>query len=245
MNYLLEVCIVTLAVAISAAHPVAGQSLVTVPETPSRAVQTMQRGISVQLPVTRDAVPMPDADREDASIVTVPEDGSVYFGVDPMSPATLVDMLKNSLSNRTENKLYIKADARTQYSNVMKVLGTVHTAGVQAPNLLTAQPDSTEPGALTPPKGLAVLVGPTSPLGSETTVVQLLNSGQRRPTFRINDKQIPWANLRNALGSVLQGRGEKVVRLDAEATLPFADVVDVIDICRSMGTEVVLLVPEL
>jgi biopolymer transport protein ExbD len=232
-------------VAIRAVHPVAGQSLVTVPEKPTGAVQTMQRGISVQLPATRDAVPMPDADREDSSIVTVREDGSVYFGVDPMSPAALADTIKNSLSNRTENKLYIKADARTPYANVMNVLRAVRTAGVQAPNLLTAQPDATEPGALTPPKGLAVLVGPASPLGSETTVVQLLNSGQRWPTLRINNKQIPWASLRNALGHVLEGRGEKVVQVEAEGILPFADVVDVTDICRSTGAQVLLLVPEL
>jgi biopolymer transport protein ExbD len=188
---------------------------------------------------------MPDVDREDSLIVTVAGEGSVYFGADPTSPAALADMIKNRLSNRTENKLYIKADARTPYTNVMNVLRAVRAAGVQAPNVLSAQPDATEPGPLTPPKGLAVLVGPASPPGSEATVVQLLNSGQRRPALRINDKLIPWANLRNALGPVLHGRGEKVVRLEAEATLPFADVVDVIDICRSMGTVVVLLVPEL
>jgi hypothetical protein len=86
MNYLLEVCLVTLTMAFSAAPPVAGQSLVTAPEDSVRAVQTMQRGISVQLPVTRSAVPMPDADREDSSIVTVPREGSVYFGADPTTP---------------------------------------------------------------------------------------------------------------------------------------------------------------
>jgi biopolymer transport protein ExbD len=244
MNYLREVCLVTLIVAISAAHPVAGQSLVTFPENTVRAVQAMQRGISVQLPVTRNAVPMPNADQEGSSIVTLIEDGSAYFGVDPMSPAGLVDTLKNSLSNSTENKLYIKADARTPYANVINILRAVLAAGVQAPYLLTAQPGSTEPGALTPPKGLAVLVGWTSPLGPETTVVQLLNSGQLWPTLRITDKQVPRASLRNALVHVLQGRGKKLVLVEAEPTLPFADVVDVTDICRSTGAEVVLLVSE-
>jgi hypothetical protein len=114
-------------------------------------------------------------------------------------------MIKNSLSNRTENKLYLKADARTPYTNVMNVLRAVRAAGVQAPNVLSAQLDAAEPGPLTPPKGLAVLVRPASPPGSEATVVQLLNSGQRRPTLRINDQHIPWANLRKCIGARLTG----------------------------------------
>lgn len=171
MNYLLEVCLVTLTVAIGVAHPVAGQSLVIAPENSARSVQTMQRGISVQLPVTRNAAPMPDADREDSSIVTVPEDGTVYFGVDPMTPAALADTIKNRLSYRSENKLYIKADAHTPYANVTKVLRALRAAGVQGANLLTAQPDSAEPATQTPPMGLVVLVSPASSPGSEETVV--------------------------------------------------------------------------
>ena len=242
MNYLLEVCLVTLVM--TSAHAIAGQFPGANPANSPRVAQTLQRGISVQLPATHNAVAMPDADREDSSIVTVPEDGTVYFGVDPMTPAVLADTIKNSPSYRTENKLYIKADARTPFANVTKVLRALRAAGVQGANLLTAQPDSAEPANLTPPMGLAVLVRPASPPGSEETVVQLLNSGQRWPTLRINDKQIPWASLRNALGHVLQGRGGKVVRVEAEAILPFADVVEVTDICRSTGAEVVLLVPE-
>jgi Biopolymer transport protein ExbD/TolR len=89
----------------------------------------MQRGISVELPVTHNAVPMPDADREESLVVSVTKDGNVYFGVNPIGPAALADTIKDRLSNRAEKKLYIKADARTPFANVVRVLGSARNGG--------------------------------------------------------------------------------------------------------------------
>jgi biopolymer transport protein ExbD len=250
MNHLLGVCLVALTLVTGIAPSVAAQS----PEnsfartwkgyeaTPATA-QAMRKGISVELPVTSNAAPMPDADQEDASIVSVTEDGTVYFGVEQISPAGLAETVKGGLSNRTEKKLYIKADARTPYANVMNVLDAVRTAGVEALKLLTAQRDSSEPGTLVPPKGLEVLVGP--PSGSAVTVVEVLNSGQRWPTLKINNQNIPWATLQSSLRQLFQNRSEKVVLVKAAGTLPFANVVDVTDMCRSTGAKVVLVTPGL
>src|ERR1700680_3120914 len=188
MNYQLEVCLVALTLITGVTPSVAAQSQ-----------QAMRKGISVEMPVTSNAVPMPDADQEDSLIVSVTDDGSVYFGVNPISPAALAENVKRGLSNRTEERLYIKADARTPYANVVKVLDALRTAGVEAPNLLTAQRDSSEPGTLVPPKGLEVLVGPPLPSGSEATVVQVFNSGQRWPTLKINNERILWATLQSTL----------------------------------------------
>jgi biopolymer transport protein TolR len=118
----------------------------------------MQKGISVELPVTSNAVPVPQADKEDSLIVTVTYDGSVYFGVSPISAAGLAEKVKGVLSNRRERTLYIKADARTPYASVVKVLDCVRTAGVEGFTLLTAQRDAEEPSTLVPPKGLEMLI---------------------------------------------------------------------------------------
>ncbi len=155
----------------------------------------------------------------------------------------MAEKVKSGLPSRTEKKLYIKADARTPYANVVNVLDAVRTAGVEAPNLLTAQRDSSEPGTLVPPKGLEVLVGP--PSGSAVTVMEVLNSGQRWPTLKINNQNIPWATLQSSLRQLFQNRSEKVVLVKAAGTLPFANVVDVTDMCRSTGAKVVLVTPGL
>jgi biopolymer transport protein ExbD len=235
MNYLLEVClVVTLAAGATPAIGAKSQAI---------TAQTMQKGISVELPVTSNAVPIPEADQEDALIVSVTDDGSVYFGVDPISPAALAEKVRDALSNRTERKLYIKADARTPYANVVKVLDAMRTAGVEAPNLLTAQRDSSGPGTLIPPKGLEVLIGPPLPAGSEAIVVQVLNSEHQRPALRINNEPFQRATLQSRLRQLLQNRSENVVHIQADATLPFAAVVNVIDVCRSTGAKVVVVAP--
>ena len=115
--------------------------------------QTMQQGISVNLPVSRNAVSIPDADRNDSLIVSVTEDGNVYLGTSPISPTALAETIKRGMSNQKGETLYIKADARTQYAKVMKVLEAARTAGVESA-LLTGQRDASEPGTLVPPKAL-------------------------------------------------------------------------------------------
>ncbi len=211
------------------------------PNCESRArctAQALQKGISVEMAVTCNAVAMPDADNAGALIVAVTRTGSVYYGIDPITPAALAR--KPGLS---EERLYIKADARTPYANVAKVLDAVRTAGVTAPNLLTSQPETPEPGKLLPPKGLEVLVGPPLPSGAASNVMQVLNSGQQWPLLKINNEDIPWANLESRLRQLYQNHSEKVVVLNANGLLPFGNVVHVIDVCRSMGAKVTLVTP--
>lgn len=116
----------------------------------SSAAQAMQKGISVELAPTSSAAPMPDADKQDASIVAVSASGKFYFGIDPVAPDSLEETIKNRASHRT---LYIKADARAPYACVVKVLDAAHSAGVTDVTLLTAQPETKRVGTI-PPEGI-------------------------------------------------------------------------------------------
>jgi len=205
---------------------------------PRCTAQALQKGVSVKLAVTSNAAAMPDADKPGALIVAVTHNGSMYFGTDPITPAALAE--KRDLFSRAGEKLYIKADARTPYANVTKALGAVRTAGVTAPNLLTGQHETPQPGKLVSPKGLEVLVGPRLPSGAESTLVQVLNSGQQWPKLKINNQDIPWANLESSLRQLLHNRSEKVVLVKADGLLPYRNVVHVIDVCRSMGAKIFL-----
>jgi biopolymer transport protein ExbD len=148
MKHLLEVCLVALTLA-GSTPSVAAQSAAEVPK---------QRGITVDLPPTSNAVAVPDADKEDALVVTVTHDGSVYLGVNLTSNATLAEKVRNVLSDRSQKTLYIKADARTPYVSLVRILDSVRTAGVQGVTLLTAQRNSENPGTLVPPKGLEMFI---------------------------------------------------------------------------------------
>jgi biopolymer transport protein TolR len=232
MHYLLGVCLIPLTLT---------TALRAQPE--ARTHLPLQKGISVELPVTSNAIPAPDADQEDAFIVTVTDKGSVYVGIGLTTTAALAERVKGGLSNRTEKKLYIKADARTPYATVAKVLDALRTAGVEAPNLLTAQTGSSEPGTLVSAKALDVSLGPRLASGSEAVVLQVAKSGQRLPRLKVNDEPVPWEALQSTLRLLFENRRDRVVLLKAEGTLPFADVVMAADMCRSTGTEVVLVTP--
>jgi biopolymer transport protein ExbD len=229
MSYMRFVCLF-------ASTLVAAAVLMAVAQSP-----TLQQGVSVQMAVTSNAASTPEADDNDAWIVTVTADGSLYFGTDPVTRNGLVNAMTRT-PRRREQKLYIKADARAAYAGVEKALDAASTAEFATTVLLTSQPGQAAPGTMVPPKGLEVLVGPALPTGTVATVVQLFNSGQQRPTLNINinDDQIRLPALRSALTQHFQQDEKRVVLVKADGQLPFADVANVIDICRSAGAKIVL-----
>jgi biopolymer transport protein ExbD len=202
--------------------------------------QQLQRGVSVQLAATTNAASMPDADNHDAWIVTVTADGSLYFGIDPVTPASLADEMKRLPRNR-DQKLYIKADARAPFADVKRALAAGHEVAFETAVFLSSQPESSAAGTMVPPKGLEVLLGPLS----NSIVVQVSNGGHQGPTLKINNQQIPAAALQTTLTQLLQNRSEKVVTVNADGQLPFADVIHVIASCRSAGARIALAAPSI
>lgn len=88
---------------------------------------------SVDLPKVVNAVSMPNADREDAMLVSVTRDGIVYFGAEPVNASDLPQRITNHLRDRSvERKVHIKADARATWGHVKRVLEAVHAAGICA-----------------------------------------------------------------------------------------------------------------
>ena len=108
--------------------------------------QVLQAGISVALPGAAHASAVPDADKENALIVTVTENGDTYLGTDPITPGELQAQIKRAVSYEPWKSVYIKADTRAAYRAVEPVLYAVHTAGARTTVLLTAPPDTPAPG---------------------------------------------------------------------------------------------------
>jgi biopolymer transport protein ExbD/biopolymer transport protein TolR len=129
---------------------VSSQSGVSVP---------LQRGVSVQLPVTKNAVAVPSADKQNALVVALTADGDTYLVGQPLATSALADSVRNMLSTRNEKTLYIKADARVPYARIVEVIDAVRTSGVDGLTLLTAQHDTSDQGQrLVAPKGLEMRV---------------------------------------------------------------------------------------
>ena len=45
----------------------------------------LQKGVSVDMAKVNNPVPMPDADKEDALLVSIMRDGKIYFGTDEVT----------------------------------------------------------------------------------------------------------------------------------------------------------------
>jgi biopolymer transport protein ExbD/biopolymer transport protein TolR len=113
----------------------------------------LQKGVSVDLAKTNNPVQMPDADKEDSLLVAVTRDGKIFFGSDQITPDQLTAKVKDRLANKVDKRVFIKADARTKYGNVVEVVDNVRAAGVDTLGLLTEQRKTGAAPAPAPPAG--------------------------------------------------------------------------------------------
>jgi biopolymer transport protein TolR len=119
----------------------------------------LQRGVSVQMAVTRNAVAVPNADTQDALVVALTADGTAYLRAERVSTPDLAERVRSILSARNEKTLYIKADARVPYARLVEVIDAVQKSGVEGLTLLTSQQDAADQAnRLVPPKGLEMRV---------------------------------------------------------------------------------------
>src|SRR5437870_3783139 len=103
----------------------------------------LQHGQTVDLAKVNNPMAMPDADKEDALLVAVMRDGRVFFGNDLIQPDQLTSKIKDRLINRTDKRVFVKADARAKFGSVVEVVDNVRSAGVDDLGLLTEQRKST------------------------------------------------------------------------------------------------------
>ncbi|MFL6299229.1 MAG: ExbD/TolR family protein [Terriglobales bacterium] len=106
----------------------------------------LQKGVSVDMAVANNPRAMQDADKEDALLVAVTRDGKIFFGSELMPSAdALTAKVKDRVAARTDKTVFVKADARAKYGNVVAVVDNVRSAGVDQLGLLTEQSKSNNP----------------------------------------------------------------------------------------------------
>jgi len=111
----------------------------------------LQKGVSVDMPKVNNPTPMADADKEDALLVSIMRDGTVYFSTDKINVDSLTGKVKDRLTNRTDKRVYVKADARAHFGSVVQVVDAVRAAGVDDLGVLTDQKKSTPNAPSTQP----------------------------------------------------------------------------------------------
>src|SRR5947208_2383499 len=92
----------------------------------------LQKSMTVELAKAQNPIQMPDADKEDALMVAVMHDGSIFFNTTKVTPEELTQKVKDRLANRVSKRVFVKADARAKYKSVVDVVDNVRSAGVRS-----------------------------------------------------------------------------------------------------------------
>jgi len=107
----------------------------------------LQKTHQVDLAPVNNPREMKDADRDDAIIVAVSRDGTLYLGNTKIAKENITNEIKDQIANKLDKTVYVKSDARAKYGDVVAVVDEIRSAGVDQLGLLTEKSKSTSPRA--------------------------------------------------------------------------------------------------
>jgi len=110
----------------------------------------LQKTTPVDLAITNNAREMKEADKDDAIVVAVTRDGSIFLNNTKIQKDDITGQVKDRLTNRLDKTVYVKSDARAKYGDVVAVVDEIRSAGVDQLGLLT---EKAQPKAPRPPVG--------------------------------------------------------------------------------------------
>jgi biopolymer transport protein ExbD len=109
----------------------------------------LQKGVSVDMAKVNNAEDMQNADKDDAVILAVQRDGSLYLGSKKIQLSEITTAVKDQIANRLDKTVFVRSDARAKYGDVVKAVDEVRSAGVDNLGLLTEKNQAK--GAAPPP----------------------------------------------------------------------------------------------
>jgi biopolymer transport protein TolR len=105
----------------------------------------LQNKVQVDMAKVDNPTSMPDADKEDAIVVAITRDGSVYLGQDRTATSELGNKVRDKIADKPGKTIYVRADARAQFRAVEDAIDAVRTAGVEEVGLLTQKRETGTP----------------------------------------------------------------------------------------------------
>ena len=109
----------------------------------------LQKGVSVDLAQVNNPSDMKDADKEDAIVVAVTRDGTIFIGKTKVKKEEITQQVRDMLTGRLDKTVFVKSDGRAKYGVVVGVVDEVRAAGVDQLGLLTEKVKQS--GATPPP----------------------------------------------------------------------------------------------
>jgi len=111
----------------------------------------LQKTHQVDMATVNNARDMKDADKDDAVVVAVTRDGSLFLGNTKISKEEITGQVKDRIANKLDKTVYVKSDSRAKYGDVVAVVDEIRSAGVDQLGLLTEKAKALGPGEQTNP----------------------------------------------------------------------------------------------
>ena len=119
-------------------------------------IPMLQHGQPVDMAKATNVDKFPDAEKEDAVILAVTRDGRYFLspGTSEVTLDQITPDVNNLLTNKVDKTVYVRADYRAHYGDVVKAVDQIRSAGVENLGLLTEQKGTgTNTTAATPTGG--------------------------------------------------------------------------------------------
>src|SRR5271155_3896949 len=114
----------------------------------------IQKGASVERATVDNPKEMQDADKEDAIVVAVTRDGSIFIGSQKIDQSQLTSLLKEKLAAKQGDKtVFLNSDKGALYGKVVAVVDEIRSAGVDQLGLLTEKNEKKGAGPPAPSGG--------------------------------------------------------------------------------------------
>ena len=112
----------------------------------------LQKTHQVDLTPVNNPRDMKEADRDDAIVVAVTRDGSLYMGNSKIKKEDITGQIKDQIANKLDKTVYVKSDARAKYGEVVAVVDEIRSAGVDQLGLLTEKTQAAGAGGKANPQ---------------------------------------------------------------------------------------------
>ena len=99
----------------------------------------LTKGVSVDMVTANTPRDMQDADKDDAVIVAISWDGTVFLGKTKVALDDITSQVSDRICGRLDKTVFIKSDARTKYGDVVRLVDRVRSSGVDNVGLLTGK----------------------------------------------------------------------------------------------------------
>jgi biopolymer transport protein ExbD len=113
----------------------------------------LQKNVSVDRAPVDKPHEMQAADKEDAVVVSITRDGTIYLGSVKIDKSQLTTQIKEKLAKASDKTVFINTDRRVKYGLVVAVVDEIRAAGVDQLGLLTEKTQTEKKGPPPPPTG--------------------------------------------------------------------------------------------